>query len=95
MSTILYFILFIVASSQFIDLVTVKINHVQLQLQSGQEQLCFDNGIGNIGDVPFIVKSNTSLMLNQGQLGDTSNAYQVSFLPPFHSQGNSRTQWKY
>jgi hypothetical protein len=81
MHYILYFLIFLIVSSQFIDLVTLKINHLQLQLDptTGQEQICFDNGIGNIGDIPFIVKSNTSLSLNQGQntVGDTSNAYQV------------------
>eukprot|EP01080_Neovahlkampfia_damariscottae_P001580 gene1580-12705_t len=79
---LILFILFLIVHSQNIDLVTVKINHIVLKKSVNKVEVCFDNGIANIGNVPFIVKSNVSLSLNNVQQQSSfSNAYQIILQP--------------
>ena len=76
------FIFVLVVNSQNIDLVTVKINNVILKKNLNSVQLCFDNGIANIGDSPFIVKSNVTLSLTDAsQQSRLSSAYQLILDP--------------
>ena len=61
MKLIFCLLILIVNSDLFVDLTTVKLNHILTKTTGGLDYLCFDNGIANIGNMRFSLKTNTSL----------------------------------